>query len=73
MKGEAMAVENLTDEEIVARLNVLDGMLARANYKDLPALNITYQRLIDEQVRRDLQRVDDTPTGSGSSDGKVHR
>jgi hypothetical protein len=33
---------------------MLDGMLAKAHRKDLPSLAVTYQRLLDEQVRRDM-------------------
>lgn len=46
---------NFTDEQIEIRLNMVEGMMAKADPKDLPSLNRTFQRLIDEQVRRDLK------------------
>jgi hypothetical protein len=48
-----MAIERLTDDQIEKRLDALEVMMARADAKDLPSLNQTYQMLIDEQVRRD--------------------
>jgi hypothetical protein len=48
-------VEDLSDEQIEARLGMLEARIARADVKDLPYLNDTYQKLLDEQVRRDLE------------------
>jgi hypothetical protein len=45
----------LTDEQIASRLDMLERMIASADGKDLPALTRTFQRLLDEQVRRDLE------------------
>lgn len=50
-----MAVENLTDEQLESRLNVIEQMIIKANAKDLPALNNMFQKLLDEQVRRDVE------------------
>jgi hypothetical protein len=47
-------VEDLSDEQVQCRLHALERMIARADAKDLPALNRTFQLLLDEQVRRDL-------------------
>ena len=48
-----MAIDRLTDDQIEKRLDALEVMMARADTKDLPSLDQTYQLLIDEQVRRD--------------------
>ena len=44
----------LTDAQIEARLNMVEALIGRAGVKDLPSLNHTFRRLLDEQVRRDL-------------------
>ena len=44
----------LTDQQIESRLAMIEKMIARADPKDLPSLNATFQKLIEEQVRRDL-------------------
>lgn len=54
-------LKNLTDEQIDARLTVLERMTAQANPKDLPSLNDTIQKLINEQARRDLAREEGRP------------
>jgi hypothetical protein len=51
-------MKNLTDEQIRHRLDWVESMLWQAHQKDLPYLNITFQKLLDEQVRRDLERQD---------------
>ncbi len=52
-----MAVSSLSDEQIESRLNVLERLIqTEKDEKNLPALNATLQRLLDEQVRRDLDR-----------------
>jgi hypothetical protein len=48
----------LTDEQIENRLAMLEQMIARANPKDLPYLNATFQRLLDERVQRKLDKKD---------------
>ncbi len=45
----------LTIEQLEARLDWLERLMSRANLKDLPCLNATYQRVLDELVRRDLE------------------
>jgi hypothetical protein len=50
---------NLTDAQIESRLDMLESMIRRADRKDLPYLNATFQRLLDEQVRRDLEKESD--------------
>lgn len=53
-----MAVENLTDAQLDARLQVMERLIAEArDVKSLPAYNSIVQKLIDEQVRRDLNRI----------------
>lgn len=45
----------LSDDEIALRLNVVEQMILKErDVKSLPALNQMFQRLLDEQVRRDL-------------------
>lgn len=48
-------ITKLTNEQIESRLNMLEALIAKADAKDLPALNATFQKLLDEQVRRDLE------------------
>lgn len=56
-------VDDLTDQQIEDRLKTLEVMIARARYKDLPALNKIFQDLIEEQVRRDLDKVESMKDG----------
>lgn len=50
------AADRLTDEQIEAKLTALEGMILRErDWKTLPALNAAFQRLIAEQVRRELK------------------
>ncbi len=45
----------LTDQQIDQRLTLVEGLIWTCDDpKRLPALNQTFQKLIDEQVRRDL-------------------
>lgn len=45
----------LTDEQIERRLNMLEKMIAaETDWKNLPSLNHTFQKLIAEQARRDI-------------------
>jgi hypothetical protein len=46
----------MTAEEIEKRLNVLERIMATASIKDLPALNATYQKLMDKLVQIDLKK-----------------
>jgi hypothetical protein len=39
-----MAVEDLSDEQIERRLAMLEGKIAHADPKDLPSLNLTFQK-----------------------------
>ena len=69
-------IRHLSDKQIEHRLNSLEAMIARANYKDLPSLNRIFQILIDEQVRRDLGNRGSGDTNrkpSGKGDGKSRR
>ena len=51
-------LRRLTDAQLQGRLDVLDGMIARADTKDLPALTTAFRALFEEQVRRDLERAE---------------
>ncbi len=49
-------VVNLSTSQIEARLAALERMIADCrDIKSLPSLNATYQKLLDELVRRDLE------------------
>jgi len=48
-------IEKLTDQQLAQRLDMVERMIGRADPKDLPALNAMFQKLIDEQVRRDIE------------------
>lgn len=50
-------LKDLSDEQIEQRLKMLEKMIYSADAKDLPALNATFQQLMDEQVRRDLKKT----------------
>lgn len=53
-----MAVENLTDAQLESRLQMMEDLIARTtDTKSLPSLNATVQKLVDEQVRRDLLKI----------------
>ena len=50
-----MSVTNLTDEQINQRLTIVEAMICRErDWKNLPSLNATFDKLLTEQVRRDL-------------------
>ena len=51
-------LNRLTDKQIADRLDMVERMIAEADAKDLPSLNVTFQKLLDEQVRRDLLAVE---------------
>ena len=44
----------MTNEEIEKRLFMLEKMMATAGAKDLPALNASYQKLMDKLVDSDI-------------------
>lgn len=47
----------LSDEQLNNRLNTVERLIAECrDAKSLPALNHTFQVLLDEQVRRDLEQ-----------------
>ena len=46
----------MTVEEIEKRLCVLERIMATASIKDLPALNATYQKLMDKLIQIDLKK-----------------
>lgn len=49
----------LTDAQIESRLQMLERLIGQARHtEDLKTLNVTLQRLIEEQVQRDLERED---------------
>jgi ribosome-binding protein aMBF1 (putative translation factor) len=52
-----MAAQDLTDEQLAHRLDMMEKLIARADTKDLPYHNDTFQKLLDEQVRRDLLKT----------------
>lgn len=50
-------VEQMTDTQLKRRLDWVEKVIAACtDPKSLPALNAAFQRLLDEQVRRDLQK-----------------
>lgn len=49
----------LTDAQIKTRLDMIERMIGKATAKELPGLNATFQRLIDELVRREMARTDE--------------
>ena len=51
--------EEQTDhvKEIEKRLCMLEKLMATANPKDLPALNATYQKLMDKLVTSDVEAI----------------
>lgn len=46
----------LSNAQIERRLDWLETMITRADVKDLPYLNRTFQMLFDELVNRDLEK-----------------
>ena len=51
------ALERFTDAALERRINTVETWIAaEADPKNLPALNAAFQKLLDEQVRRDLGR-----------------
>lgn len=48
----------LTKEQIESRLSFLEERITKASAKDLPALNNTYQKLMDMLVRLDMEDDD---------------
>lgn len=55
-KNRSGSERHFTDEKISTRLDWLEGMIAQErDPKNLPNLNKMFQRLIDEQVRRELE------------------
>lgn len=51
-------MSRLTTEQLEDRLGWLERMMSTASPKDLPALNQTYQKIMDELARRDLEQLD---------------
>lgn len=50
-------IQNLTDEQIRVRLDFIEHKIAECrDWKSLPALNDMFQKLIEEQARRDVER-----------------
>lgn len=50
-------LSEMTEKQLELRLSVVERMVAECrDTKSLPHLNLTYQRLMDELVRRDLKR-----------------
>ncbi len=52
-----MSIENLSDEQLDSRLDTIQSMIANADTKSLPSLNKIFQKLIDEQARRDMTPI----------------
>jgi phage-related protein len=50
-----MAVEDLPDDQLQARMEWIEGLIHGANVKDLPYLIELFNKLLNEQVRRDLE------------------
>jgi hypothetical protein len=50
-------LSKMTDEMILSRMKFVEDKIAKATHvDDLKNLNTTYQKLLDEQVRRDLEK-----------------
>lgn len=47
---------NVSDEELEKRIRVIEQRIWSADVKYLPILNEIFSNLIDEQVRRDLDK-----------------
>jgi hypothetical protein len=56
-----MAVRNLSDADLSTRLDIIERLMHRADAKDLPSLTAAFGKLLDEQVRRDLEKEDMEP------------
>ena len=51
-----MTLKDFTDKEIEQRLKVIEQWIAaEKDYKNLPALNHMFQKLLDELARRDVE------------------
>jgi hypothetical protein len=50
-------LHDLTDEQLEQRLDMVEGLISRCtDHKSLPHHNDMYQQIIDEQVRRDMEK-----------------
>lgn len=49
----------MTAAQLETRLSFVEGLIARADPKDLPALNATHRRLMDRLVALDLKGESD--------------
>lgn len=50
-------LNSLSDTQLEQRLAWVESLIHNCrDEKDLPYLNITFQKLLDEQVRRDLEK-----------------
>lgn len=49
-------LSHFTDEQLEQRVNTVEAWILREkDWKNLPALNDVFQKLIDEQARRDVE------------------
>ena len=54
-----MMLETMSDEQLAVRIRIVErAILREQDWKNLPALNRTFQGIFDEQVRRDLAAED---------------
>lgn len=50
-------LREMSDTSLAMKLNLVELLILREpDWKKLPALNAAFRRLLDEQVRRDLER-----------------
>lgn len=50
-------IEKLSDDQIEFRLTMIEGRIRdEKDPKNLPTLNKIFQKLLDEQVKRDLEK-----------------
>lgn len=50
-------LQTLSDQSLSIRMSILEALILReADWKKLPALNAAFRRLLDERVRRDVER-----------------
>lgn len=54
-----MSLADFSDVLLEQRLNTVEALIAQErDPKNLPSLNLAFQKLLDEQVRRDLEKED---------------
>lgn len=52
-----MALQDLTEQQLETRLSVIEAAMSTSDIKELAFLNSMHQKIMDELVRRDLQKL----------------